>query len=1214
MTSLTTLGCGDGDLCREAIAIELETPTGVINVDGNPELQGTQLDVVVTTNAQARVPLLLTVTRADGEEVTSQVLLAPGDGTATFRDVTVPSGELTFAVTAEAGACGRASDDLVAQIAIDANCTLALDPTPHENAFYAPRLVLRASDDLDAEVDDLQVDATLGALPGYGVEFIAVDGEGSEEVLHSIEAIEDEPVTARVTLRDGERTLFTRCTSPDAASDETLTPGESGHQALFVDNVAPTCEFTTPLAGSSITTAADKDDAIGNGLQYDLVLAVADADAQGESATISITPPGSTTAVDAEVPITFGQAVLEATFTDTGAEAWQLAATASDRAGNTCEAVSDLRVVFGGCEITATSAPTNIDANPGTAGVQVTANVQVAAACIGRTITSDCGSNDPGGVATGNNNFAVTVCAGSSCETQQTCTFRVTTAGGIETTDSVQLAFDNIAPAVALQLIAPPVSCGNTITAADDANPGLPGVQAIVRVLASLTTDRELVHTKPDTSTETLDGNVAGGEVTVTLEPGLNTFRGHATDTFGNAAQSALCSLTLADLAVSFSPPIADGLVGALDGTLSGGDLVLDICGTVSESGTAVEIEIDGGAALAAIENGNTWCVDNVALANGAHTIFAEATIGPRVGQATLALMVDLTPPPAVTAVVATPLTRQSLQLQWTAPSNVSDVAGYVIKASNSPINEGNFDALPVALTVVGAGAANSTQLANLASLRPGALVHLAVVAFDAASNRSTLASGSATLAFTKIGPAFLGFPIGDAALGRTMVSGRFNSDAFDDLAVAAPFEADGLGRVYVYFGSANGTAVTPGATLQGTEASAQFGNGLTAMRWSSATMDDLAVGSPLAGGIDGRIYIFEPGASGLAGTKLDTSAEVTINAAGGWFAFGAIGYTLTTARFDGDANDDLIIGAVAANGFLGGAAVIYGGTITGNVVDLDDTDFTGLGGAAVSIINNPNPAATDLFANYVHNVGKTGGASDLTDDLLIGYSDDVASASTTNNRVLLMRGTVARPADNTVAVRAFDVARDVIFDLDSVDTTTDFAAAASSIDDQNSDGARDVVISAFREGTGAVYVVDGNVLGNAQGIALLSNATLRLSRITGAAPHTLFGVAIANNSLASAADIDNDGLEDLVIAASTAPGAVYVVWYGGSIPSGNATSASANYVLPADASISMSYPNNGGAGGVLLWCDVNGDGLDDLALSSSHDNTRDGLFEVLTR
>ena len=59
LTTLTTLGCGDGNLCREQVTVTLTTPTGVVNVDGNPELAGTQLDVVVTTNAQARVPLLL---------------------------------------------------------------------------------------------------------------------------------------------------------------------------------------------------------------------------------------------------------------------------------------------------------------------------------------------------------------------------------------------------------------------------------------------------------------------------------------------------------------------------------------------------------------------------------------------------------------------------------------------------------------------------------------------------------------------------------------------------------------------------------------------------------------------------------------------------------------------------------------------------------------------------------------------------------------------------------------------------------------------------------------------------------------------------------------------------------------------------------------------------------------------------------------------------
>lgn len=1227
---MTLAACGDGPICKEQVAIAVTAPVGVVGADLNPDVPGIQVDVVVEHNALTGVPLLLTVTDAEGNQVfpsedtdaSSTLQLSDGSGTAIFKDVTVPAGALTFSVTAEAGACGKASQADVVQIAVGDDCDLALDPLPRANEFYAPREVYLLADDQDPAIDDLQVEATVTGLLGFTVQVVATDDEGNETILHTIDAMGDAPVATTITLGNGPRNVFARCIPPVTdPGNPTITDLETTTSVplpLYVDTIAPTCTFAAPIAGSSITQAADKDGDISNGLQYDLVVDVDDndaggADVEGEIGGITYTSPTNQPSAGSGV-VTNGTFTVEATFTDTGSLPWTLGATVSDHAGNPCDAQSDLRVVYGGCAITATSAPTNTDADPSTSGVQVNATVTVDEACVGRAITSDCGSNDPGGIATGNDVFGITVCANSSCETSQNCTFRVTTAGGIETTAAVHLAFDNIAPVVNLQLIAPPVACGSTITEVDDANLSIPGVQAVVRILAPLTADRQLTHTLPGGGISLVNGNVPGGEVPVTVEPGLNTFRGSASDSFGNTSLSALCPLTLADLAVSFSPPIADGEAGATDGVVNGNELTLDVCGTVSEAGAAVTVAIDGGPAQPATVTGTTWCLEDAVLSEGNHQIVAEATVGPRVGENTLALNVDIAPPPPPTGLSATPLTRQSLQMQWTAPGDVSDATGYAVKVSHVPISEGNFDALPITEAIAGAGGASSPQARTIDSLRPNATVYVAIATLDAAGNRSAIASTTTALAFTKVGPVALAAPVGDAGLGVAMATGRFNADAFDDLAVAAPFEDSGLGRVYVYFGGASGLAVTPGATLLGTESGAQFGNALATVRWSSATMDDLVVGAPLAGGLEGKVYLFRPGVSGLSGVRNDTTANVQFIAGSGWFASSGLGYTLTSARFDGDGVDDLIIGAVAANGFTGGVAVVYGGTVTGTSVVLSDADPSALGGAAVSLINNPNPAVTDFFSIYLHNVGRTQGATDVTDDLLIGYSDDVSSVSTSNNRALLMRGTPARPANNTVEVRAFSAARDVILDLGSADVTTDFAAAASSLQDQNSDGAREVVVSAFREGQGTVYVVDGNVLGDAQGVAYLSNPAVGLARIAGTGAHTMFGATIANNALGTHADVDNDGIEDLVVATNTASGAAYLVWYGGSIPIGAATSASAQYSVATDAALPLSYPSSGGPPGVLLWCDSNGDGLDDLALSSSFDNGRDGIFETLTR
>src|SRR5262249_34804383 len=151
----------------------------------------------------------------------------------------------------------------------------------------------------------------------------------------------------------------------------------------------------------------------------------------------------------------------------------------------------------------------------------------------------------------------------------------------------------------------------------------------------------------------------------------------------------------------------------------------------------------------------------------------------------------------------------------------------------------------------------------NVAPLRPGTTYWFGLASLDAAGNRATAAIAG------PLQPKVDARPVvkppdqtqGNEGLGAALVHGKFNDDEFEDLAVAAPTQnvgtASQAGVVYIYFGSATGLSPTPGLVIQGTATGARLGSGLAALRWSSPTRDDLAIGAPGDDGSNGRIYIF---------------------------------------------------------------------------------------------------------------------------------------------------------------------------------------------------------------------------------------------------------------------------------------------------------------------------------------------------------------------
>jgi hypothetical protein len=394
------------------------------------------------------------------------------------------------------------------------------------------------------------------------------------------------------------------------------------------------------------------------------------------------------------------------------------------------------------------------------------------------------------------------------------------------------------------------------------------------------------------------------------------------------------------------------------------------------------------------------------------------------------------------------------------------------------------------------------------------------------------------------------------ASFGSSVASaGDVNGDGFSDVVVGAPFFDNGQadeGRAFVYLGSATGLAMTPAWTVESNSAGAQCGyivasaGDVNGDGFSDVLVEVLWPGGP------SRVNLYLGGAAGLAPTPGWTGFT---SQAGDFFGFSVA----SAGDVNGDGFSDVVVGAPRFdNGEQDeGRADLYLGSASG-------------------LAPTPSWTVESNQANALFGT-RVASAGDVNGD---GFSDVVVGAP------FFVNGELNEGRAFVYLGSATGLSSVASWTGEANQANAQFGASVASAGDVNGDGFSDVVVGApsfangeLDEGRAFVY------LGSATGLSSAKSWTAESNQA-----NAQFGASVA-----SAGDVNGDGLSDVVVGASNfANGELdegrAFVYLGSAIGLSSAASwtAESNQTSPH---FGVSVASAG---------DVNGDGFSDVVVGAN--------------
>ena len=467
----------------------------------------------------------------------------------------------------------------------------------------------------------------------------------------------------------------------------------------------------------------------------------------------------------------------------------------------------------------------------------------------------------------------------------------------------------------------------------------------------------------------------------------------------------------------------------------------------------------------------------------------------------------------------------------------------------------------------------------------------------------------------------------GDAFGGSVASAGDINGDGFDDLVIGAVRGDTGgntrfdAGEAYVVFGKANGfgASVHLGAIAAGTGGFALWGrDALDSAGASVASAGDVngdgladiiigardADGPTNTKGSAGEAYVVFGKTTGFGATvDLTTIAAGT----GGFILHGIdagdlLGQSVASAGdINGDGFDDFIIGALLADAAgnakadAGESYVVFG-KAGGFGAELSLASVAvGTGGFVIR-----GGQAGDQSGDAVASAG------DINGD---GFDDLIVAANRANNPA---SGIVDVGVTTVIFGKAggFGASIDLASFGDGFDgfsivgrsANSGSGSAVASAGDVNGDGFADLIIGA--PVANESYVV----FGKAHGFGARINLAAVAAGTGGFILRGIDNYDLAGVSVASAGDINGDGIDDLVIGAHHADGEFNTADYAGEayVVFGRTTGFGASVELSAIAAgiggfgIFNQDAYDFAGGSVASAGDINGDGFDDLIIGDS--------------